>query len=621
MLLLMSESAKGALRVVTSCETALPTAQWSPGEFYLEPSYRDLLEDLSPQLMKPTVRRYALGAKEEYQSACEAIERQVVQWRGANQSVLGVKGSPNPLAVVYRTLVRGGARLAPADGFGPLLLSDTEYRILEEVYEAMMKTGNWPLFRKLEGSLAAEGRLESLSDAIREMNPLVRTRQDNGEQRIALTLAGAALVPNAALLLKDATAIASTVAKEYIQRAQDEDARPNIALPDILARASIANASVRSLIRILQYESVLSMGWSSDLDPKNVYFSASSSLIPLSKVTTLTQLVARLYYPGLFVHVPTGFSSAFEATSRAPIPEEEYLLMMEDMTEDGQLLLAHLFDAETQANAGPQKFDPASIANTLKWTPHRLGSAVALLEELALLTRAKLMARSPFPYANMQLSERGRIVARRNPQAIIRTDQLRTGESMPDAKKVFIIHGRNIAARTAIEHFVRSLALDPIDFDQLAADQGGSPFIGDIVRSGLDKAQGIIALFTPEEFSSLRPEHRGSHEKAEYLQRWQARPNVIFEAGMAYGLARERTTIVTLGSDIALFSDVDGVHVVRLTNSVDSRRKLRQRLIGMKCEVDQRSDVWTDVGRSGDFEACIQHANAVTPRDPFRPQE
>lgn len=187
----------------------------------------------------------------------------------------------------------------------------------------------------------------------------------------------------------------------------------------------------------------------------------------------------------------------------------------------------------------------------------------------------------------------------------------------PDPKKVFIIHGRNTKARVAIEHFVKALGLVPIDFDELAASQGGSVFIGDIVRAGLRQAQGIIALFTPDEFSALRPEHRGTHDKPEETQRWQARPNVIFEAGMAYGMAPERTVLITLGTDVALFSDVAGIHVVRLSNNVASRGKLRQKLIGVKCEVNQVTNSWIDPLFSGDFEKCVMDFQGGSPRDPF----
>lgn len=181
--------------------------------------------------------------------------------------------------------------------------------------------------------------------------------------------------------------------------------------------------------------------------------------------------------------------------------------------------------------------------------------------------------------------------------------------SQPDPRRVFIIHGRNAAARLAIERFVQTLGLQAIDFDQLAADHGAE-FVGNIVRAGLQQAQGIVALFTPDEFAVLGASPlRGPHDAASDLQRWQARPNVIFEAGIAFGIARERTILVTLGSEVSLFSDIAGIHILRLNNSIESRKRFRQKLIGVRCEVDQRSDAWTNPEQSGDFETCVANVS------------
>lgn len=186
----------------------------------------------------------------------------------------------------------------------------------------------------------------------------------------------------------------------------------------------------------------------------------------------------------------------------------------------------------------------------------------------------------------------------------------------PDPKKVFIIHGRNSAALTAVEHFLKALKLEPLDFDELAADMG-TEFIGNIVLEGLRRANGIVVLFTPDEFSGLLPQFRGARDKESDIKRWQSRPNVIFEAGIAFGTARDRSVLVTLGGEVSLFSDVDGVHILRLDNNVKNRDRFRQKLIGMGCELDQRTSAWTDPSKSGDFESCLTMLSGVSPRDPF----
>jgi hypothetical protein len=179
---------------------------------------------------------------------------------------------------------------------------------------------------------------------------------------------------------------------------------------------------------------------------------------------------------------------------------------------------------------------------------------------------------------------------------------------------VFIIHGRNGSARVAVEHFLKALKLEPLDFDELAADMG-TEFVGNIVLEGLRRAKGIVVLFTPDEFAALLPAFRGGHDPETEIKRWQSRPNVIFEAGIAFGVARERSVLVTLGPEVSLFSDVAGIHILRLANSVESRGKFRQKLIGTGCDVDQRTDAWTDAAKSGDFEKCVLTDAAV--RDPF----
>ena len=68
------------------------------------------------------------------------------------------------------------------------------------------------------------------------------------------------------------------------------------------------------------------------------------------------------------------------------------------------------------------------------------------------------------------------------------------------------MYGRNGKALAAMRLFLRSLKLDPLDFDTVKNDLGGSPFVGEIIRSGMEHAQAIVVLFTPDEYASLRPE-------------------------------------------------------------------------------------------------------------------
>jgi predicted nucleotide-binding protein len=187
----------------------------------------------------------------------------------------------------------------------------------------------------------------------------------------------------------------------------------------------------------------------------------------------------------------------------------------------------------------------------------------------------------------------------------------------PDKKKVFIIHGRNAKARDQMGIFLRSLGLVPINFADLRASMGGTPTVAEIVEKGMADAQGVVALFTPDEYAAVRPDYRYPHDRDEDVARWQARPNVIFEAGIAFGRDRKRVVFVLFG-DPRLFTDVAGIHILRPTNDPrGDRATLRNTLAqGMECAVEPHSTDWMT---SGDFDMCADPLSGVSARDPFRP--
>jgi hypothetical protein len=76
----------------------------------------------------------------------------------------------------------------------------------------------------------------------------------------------------------------------------------------------------------------------------------------------------------------------------------------------------------------------------------------------------------------------------------------------------------------------------------------------------------------------------------------QARPNVLFEAGMAFGLHPERTVLAELGA-LRPFSDIFGRHVVRLDGTEQPLRDISGRLQTAGCAVDDSGDDWSDPAR------------------------
>lgn len=170
-------------------------------------------------------------------------------------------------------------------------------------------------------------------------------------------------------------------------------------------------------------------------------------------------------------------------------------------------------------------------------------------------------------------------------------------EWMPaDPRKVFVVHGRNLVARDSMFAFLRSLGLQPIEWEQAVQLTGtGSPYIGDVLDAAFAEAQAIVVLITPDEISYLRADFAQGDHDPETEPAAQARPNVLFEAGMAMGHDGKRTVLVELGK-VRPFTDVIGRHTIRMDNGAGKRKALAQRLETAGCAVDTTGGDWLTEG-------------------------
>lgn len=173
-----------------------------------------------------------------------------------------------------------------------------------------------------------------------------------------------------------------------------------------------------------------------------------------------------------------------------------------------------------------------------------------------------------------------------------------------NAKRVFVIYGRNRSAYSAMVSFLQSLGLDAQDFTEVGDEVGASAFIGDIVQGGMDRAQAYVVLLTPDERAALHPKLRKGGDSGEESERWQARPNVLLEAGMALAIAPKRTLLVVLGK-VALPSDLAGRRYIRLDNSTGTRKELKEGLKAIGCPIKEAGQ-WHTTDIAGDFEACLR---------------
>ena len=165
-------------------------------------------------------------------------------------------------------------------------------------------------------------------------------------------------------------------------------------------------------------------------------------------------------------------------------------------------------------------------------------------------------------------------------------------------RNVFVVHGRNEPARLAIFSFLRSIGLQPIEWSQAVAATGeASPYIGTVLDGAFDAAQAVVVLMTPDEIAYLRDECSSDESDPEREPGAQARPNVLFEAGMAMGRDPKRTVLVELGA-MCPFSDIAGRHILRMTDEPERRKELAQRLGTAGCRIDIGGNDWL---RSGEF--------------------
>jgi predicted nucleotide-binding protein len=178
-----------------------------------------------------------------------------------------------------------------------------------------------------------------------------------------------------------------------------------------------------------------------------------------------------------------------------------------------------------------------------------------------------------------------------------------------DTRDVFVVHGRNAAARDALFEFLRSLDLHPLEWSQAVELTGKPmPYIGEILDAAFSHAHAIVVLLTPDDEARLREPFTVPGDPPHELElTGQARPNVLFEAGMAMSRDSERTILVELGN-LRPFTDISGIHTIRFDNSTQRRQELASRLISAGCPANLSGTAWHT---AGDFTSAMElvHSN------------
>lgn len=166
---------------------------------------------------------------------------------------------------------------------------------------------------------------------------------------------------------------------------------------------------------------------------------------------------------------------------------------------------------------------------------------------------------------------------------------------------VFVVHGRNEALRRSMFEFLRALGLHPLEWSEAVLRASGpNPYVGDVLDTAMEQVAAVVVLLSPDEEAKLKDEFCSSGEKkTEGKLQGQARPNVLFEAGLALGAHPKKTLIVQVGK-VRKISDIAGLHIVHLTNDPKRRNDFAGRLEKIIGAVSRVGNDWTD---AGDFNA------------------
>ncbi len=179
----------------------------------------------------------------------------------------------------------------------------------------------------------------------------------------------------------------------------------------------------------------------------------------------------------------------------------------------------------------------------------------------------------------------------------------KTASKVPKTKEntVFVVHGRDTKLRDAMYEFLGALGLKAQEWGHAIRSvrgKGGNPYINDAVTKIMDQAQAIIVVLSPDDEAKLKDQFVVKHERGtEGKLQGQARPNVIFETGIAIGAHHKKTVIVRIGT-VKPFTDIGGMHILHLSGTDSSRHELANRLKDLGCEIDRDGDHWL---RAGDF--------------------
>jgi predicted nucleotide-binding protein len=161
------------------------------------------------------------------------------------------------------------------------------------------------------------------------------------------------------------------------------------------------------------------------------------------------------------------------------------------------------------------------------------------------------------------------------PYAIVSTVATAPNATAP-SNKVFVVHGRDDAAKNEVALFLRTIGLEPIILHQ--RPNGGRHLLTKF-REESEGAGFAVVLMTPDDQGGLAHNSIGSN-------RLRARQNVVFELGFFIGRLGPANVTALLKGDIEKPSDFDGIAYIPFDLGGHWKRDLARELQHAKVPFD-----------------------------------
>ncbi len=179
-----------------------------------------------------------------------------------------------------------------------------------------------------------------------------------------------------------------------------------------------------------------------------------------------------------------------------------------------------------------------------------------------------------------------------------------SGRDPNTARRVFVVYGRDNALNRSFFDLLHGVGLEPLEWETIVGSLGKAmPYLGEAVLNAPKLGQAALVLLSPDDIVELHPNLYAAndflHERA---RAGQARPNVLFELGLAYMAYPERTVIVEVGL-MRPIADLAGLNVIRFDGSAMAVRKVLDRLMMAGCPVDITRTDWLDTSRFDHLDA------------------